>query len=112
MLLFNRKIDIEKFEKLQNRALRLCYNIYIYNRRDVSVSRMHADAKLLKLDTRRNIHLLNIMYDQRYNHNYIAAPVVHTRQALQINFRFDLVHSDIQMITILYWEHPMECITT
>ena len=56
---------------------------------------MHADAILLKLDTRRNIHLLNIMYDQCYNHNYITAPVVRTRQALKINFKFDLVHSDI-----------------
>ena len=68
---------------------------YIDNQRDVSVSRMHANAKLLKPDTTRNIHLLNIMYDQRYNHNYITAPVVRTRQALKINFRFDLVHSDI-----------------
>ena len=71
----------------------MCYNIY--NPRDVSVSCMHADAKLLKLDTRYKIHLLNIMYDQRCYHNYIAAPVVRTRQALKINFRFNLVHSDI-----------------
>ena len=63
---------------------------------------MHADAKLLKLDTRHNIHLLNIIYDQRYNHNYITAPVVRTRQALKINFKFDLVHSDI----ILYKRSP------
>ena len=56
---------------------------------------MHADAKLLKFDTRHNIHLLNIMYDQRYNHNHITAPVVRKRQALKINFKFDLVHSDI-----------------
>ena len=27
MLLFNPKIDTEKFQKLQNRTLRLCYNI-------------------------------------------------------------------------------------
>ena len=27
MLLFNLKIDTAKFQKLQNRALRLCYNI-------------------------------------------------------------------------------------
>ena len=64
-LLLNHKIDIEKFQKLQNHALRLCYNIY--NPRDVAVSRLHADAKILKL---------------------------------------------IQTIPILYWEHPMECITT
>ena len=57
----NRKHDIDKLQKLQNRALRLCYNIV--DPRSISVVELHIQANLLTLDQRREKHLLGVMYD-------------------------------------------------
>ena len=93
MLSFNRKIDIEKIQKVQNRALRLCYNIH--DPRTISVSDLHKNANLSMLQSRRDMHLLNLMYDFRTDRCYIDKPVVATRQVTKIIFKLDHVNCDI-----------------
>ena len=60
MLFFNRNFDVDKLQKLQNRCLRMCFDII--NPRNVSVKRLHAMANICPLDIRKNIQLLNIMF--------------------------------------------------
>ena len=79
VLNLNRKQDIEKLQKLQNRALRLCFNVY--NPRDVSVADLHDRANLDTLCIRRELKLLGLMYDISNNPSYILAPRANTRQA-------------------------------
>ena len=93
MLYLNRKHDVEKLQKLQSRALRLCFDIN--NPRDISVKDLHKDAKLSLLLDRRNRQLLNVMYDMRENERYVAVPTVQTRQATKIMFNTCIVRSDI-----------------
>ena len=60
LMYLNRKHDIDKLQKLQNRALRLCYKIN--DPRLISVPDLHQQAHLLTLDQRREKQLLLLMY--------------------------------------------------
>ena len=93
MLFFNRKIDVDKFQKLQNRALHMCFDIY--DPRDISLVDLHKNAKLLTLQARRDIHLINLMFDLRDVEGYINVPVVETRQANKIIFKLDRADCDV-----------------
>ena len=93
MFTFNRKIDIDKFQKLQNRALHMCYNIY--DQTIISAANLHKNARLLMLHSRRDVHLLNVMYDLRTEEDYISVLVVGTRQADKIIFELDRVDCDV-----------------
>ena len=93
MLCLNRKHEVDKLQKLQNRALRLCFGVR--NPRDISIKELHQAAKLSQLADRRNSHLLNIMYDVRQTDQYVSMPVVQTRQAAKIVFDTSIVHSNI-----------------
>ena len=72
LLNLNRKHDTEKLQKLQNRALRLCYSIQ--NPRDFSVMDLHSRANLDLLYMRRERQLLGSMYDISKNLSYILPP--------------------------------------
>ena len=55
------KNDVEKLQKLQNRALRMCYDIQ--NPKDISVAQLHEMANVDMLHKRRMKQLLCIIYD-------------------------------------------------
>ena len=93
MLNLNRKLDADKLQKLQNRALRLCFNVN--NPRDCSVVDLHRRANLDTLDIRRELQLLGLMYDISNNPSYIVTPRANTRQAEKITFKTDIVSYDI-----------------
>ena len=93
MLFLNRNIDTSKLQRLQNRALHLCYNIN--NPRDISVLDLHKTAKLLTLQSRREMHLLNILFDIRGDERYLKVPTVETRQSVKVSFITEVVHMDV-----------------
>ena len=68
MMCLNNKHEIEKLQRLQNRLLRLCYNINTPV--DISICQLHDNARLDKLCVRRKIALLCTMYDLRQNNKY------------------------------------------
>ena len=67
---------LEKIQKLQNRAIRLClgrdsrYNVLL----------LHQESKIPKLDNRRHTHLLNFVYPRAHNIEYLDIPVVPLRR--------------------------------
>ena len=93
LLNLNRKHDTEKLQKLQNRALRLCYNIQ--NPRDFSVMDLHSRANLDLLYMRQERQLLGLMYDISKNLSYILPPRANTRQADKLMFVTEIVNYDI-----------------
>ena len=56
VLCLNTKNEVDKLQKLQNRALRMCYNIY--NPRDISIAQLHTMANVYMLYKRRMLQLL------------------------------------------------------
>ena len=72
IMCLNNKQDIDKLQVLQNRALRMCFNIQ--NPRDISIQRLHEMAKVDMLYKRRMLQLLSIIYDIRskslYQHHH------------------------------------------
>ena len=93
LLYLNRKHDTEKLQKLQNKALRICYDIR--NPRDISITELHSRSRLATLLDRRKLQLLSLMYDISDNEDYIQIPCVHTWQAERIVFSTDIVQYDI-----------------
>ena len=63
VMTLNNKHDVEKLQKLQNRALRMCYNVQ--NPKDVRVSMLHEMANVDMLSKRRMLQLMSIFYDNR-----------------------------------------------
>ena len=61
VICLNNRNDVDKLQKLQNRALRMCYNIQ--NPRDITISRLHNMANVDMLCKRRMLQLLSIIYD-------------------------------------------------
>ena len=77
--------DRLELQKLQNDALRICYNVKL--RDCVSVRRMHVDARLLSLEQRRQVQLLSLMYMYKDRHEDVR--IIYnrrTRAAEQYNF--------------------------
>ena len=77
MMCFNNKHEIDKLQRLQNRSLRLCYNIN--NPVDISTTLLHENARLDKLSIRRNMALMCIMFDLRQNNMYKKKGIRMTR---------------------------------
>ena len=63
MLFYNRTCDVEKLQRLQNRCLRMCFDIN--NPRDMSVLRLHEICNISYLSTRRHTHLAKLMFNLR-----------------------------------------------
>ena len=63
MLFMDRKHDVDKLQRLQNRAMRLCYNIN--NPIDIGIVNLHEQTKVDMLCERRKLFLLCLMYDLR-----------------------------------------------
>ena len=93
LLYLNRKHDTEKLQKLQNKALRLCFEIQ--NPRDISIADLHLQPQLSPLQERREMQLLGSMYDISGNERYVQNPRVHTQQADKITFCTEIEQYDI-----------------
>ena len=87
MMCFNSKQDIEKFQRLQNKSLRLCYNIN--NAVDINTTVLHENAKMEKLCDRRTVSLSCIMYDL-YQQGMYERNVTRVTRAAN-GFTFDLM---------------------
>ena len=93
MLYLNNCHEIDKLQKLQNRCLRLCLNIY--NPRDMSVSMFHDNAKVRELSVRRGNQLANIMYNLKQNGYCKKDSDRKTRSSEQQVFVTDIGHSNV-----------------
>ena len=71
-------------QKLQNHALRICYNVRLRDR--VSIANMHARASLLSLEQRRKIQLLCIMFAHKQKYNVARVHARRTRAADRFSF--------------------------
>ena len=87
MMCLNNKKDTEKLQRLQNRSLRLCYDINVPT--DMSTARLHENARIDRLSDRRNMALLCIMFDLRQSEMYKKQEVRATRATE--GYIFDLV---------------------
>ena len=94
LMFLNRKHDVDKLQKLQNKALRLCNNVI--DPRTVSVNALHMQANLLTLLQRRELQLLCLMYDvSKTSINLVRETLVHTRQADKIILATDIVRYSV-----------------
>ena len=81
------KSDRHDLQVLQNDALRTCFNV---KRRDkLSVARMHKQAKLLSLEQRRSLQLLQLMYLHRNNMENLRVMNRNTRAAQRDHFNLE-----------------------
>ena len=85
----NNKHDVEKLQKLQNKALRVCYNIY--NPRDITIARLHETAKVDTLQQRMMLQLMSMMYECKMLNLYERIPIRNTRQVDKYIFDIERV---------------------
>ena len=90
MLLLNRACDVEKLQRLQNRCMCMCLDIY--NPCDVSVVRLHELSNISLLNTRRQIHHCKIMFNLVQNDKYRKSEIRVTRTIGTHVFDTDIVH--------------------
>ena len=79
------KVDRDKLQTLQNRALRTVFQVDRYHSSDI----LHDEAKLLKLKYRREQHLLQFMFTKRDDKAFCLSrrrQGVNTRSSKKINF--------------------------
>ena len=93
MLCLNNVGEVDKLQKLQNRCLRFCLGII--NSLEVSVDRLHQIARVNKLDVRRDVQLLNLMFLLKTNKMYGRDGVPVTRNIDRYIFYTDIVHKDV-----------------
>ena len=79
MLYHVRKHDLEKLQRLQNKALRLCLDII--NPQDISTEDLHKSVNLMTLDNRRELHLMNLMHKYREPRPWLHENALNTRNA-------------------------------
>ena len=101
MLCLNSARDVEKLQKLQNRCLRSCFNIF--NPVDIGTQRLHHEARVNTLRLRRDVQLLNIMFLLKINNKFKKESVRITRNAERYVFNTEIVHKDI------YAKSPFYC---
>ena len=93
VMCLNNKNDVDKLQKLQNRALRMCYNIQ--NPRDISVSRLHTMANVDMLDKRRMTQLMCIIYDIAPSSQQNRVVLHNTRMATKNNIEIGLANMQL-----------------
>ena len=79
------KYKHEKLQRQQNSILRKCLDIV--HAIDISVEDLHREAHLLNLNTRREIHLMNLMYKYQNIKEWTNIPAKNTRRADGITFK-------------------------
>ena len=93
VMCLNNKHDTDKLQKLQNRALRMCYNIQ--NPRDISIKRLHDMANVDMLCKRRMLQLLGILYENIPKYKTHRPTTHHTRLADKHNVEICRTNTDI-----------------
>ena len=74
----NTNQDLVKLQRLQNRPLRMCFDVR--NPVDISIKDLHINARVSLLNERRDLNLLCIMYDLKQLHLYERISDCETRQ--------------------------------
>ena len=76
--------DRSDLQKLQNHALRICYNVRLRDK--ISIVQMHRRANLLSLEQRRKKQLLSLMFAYKQRHNVARVHARRTRAADVFSF--------------------------
>ena len=105
LLYINRKHDVDKLQKLQNRALRLCFDII--DPMSVSVCQLHTQAQIGMLEPRRDVQLLGLLYDMHSDTRYLRDTIINTRLADRIVFSVDRVNYEIYRRSPYYVGHKL-----
>ena len=96
LLYLNRKYDVDKLQKLQNNALRICFDIKGPKLLSVDApDALHERANIGSLLERREQLLMGVMLDLRKDTNLLSIAAVNTRQAEKTVFKTEIVHYDI-----------------
>ena len=93
VMCLNNKNDVDKLQKLQNTALRMCYNIQ--NPREITISQLHNLAKVDMLGKRRMLQLLSIIYDIAPRLRPDRAVLHNTRQANKSNIEIRFANTQL-----------------
>ena len=93
MLYLNRKCEVDKLQRLQNRCLRMCLDIQ--HPRDMSVALLHKNARIDMLEVRRSYHLFKLMYNFVQVNKYKKDGVRITRTVNTYVFDTQIVHLSI-----------------
>ena len=93
VLSLNNKHEVDKLQKLQNRALRMCYNVN--NPTDISIARLHEMANVDMLYKRRMLQLMTMIYEKRLLSLNERPIVRHTRRADKYTFDIKRVNLEI-----------------
>ena len=93
VMTLNNKHDVEKLQKLQNRALRMCFNIY--DHKDITISRLHELGNVDLLYKRRMLQLMNMMYENKIRSMHERIGVRNTRQTDKYIFDINLVNLEL-----------------
>ena len=113
MLCFNNIRDVDKLQKLQNRCLRSCLDIY--NPMEIGTVQLHELVRVNKLNIRREAHLLNMMFFLKLNNKFKKDSTRVTRNADRHEFKIEIVHKDIYAKSpyfrgVALWNGiPIEC---
>ena len=113
MLCLNNACDVNKLQKLQNRCLRSCLDIY--DPMEMGTTRLHELVRVNMLSTRHEVQLLNIMFSFKLNNKYKKESACVTRNADRFEFRTEIVHKDIYAKSPFYigvrlWNSiPIDC---
>ena len=100
MLCLNNARDIDKLQKLQNRCLRLCFDIY--NPMEIGSVRLHELARVEMLSTRRDIQLLNLMFSLNPKCMYKRDSARVSCNAGRFEFKTEIVYTDIYSKSPIY----------
>ena len=93
MLYLNRRCDIEKLQRLQNRCLRMCLDVK--RPIDMSIVDIHRTARIDTLDDRRLNQLVKIMFSLVQKNMYKKEGLHVTRTMNTFIFDTQIVHSCI-----------------
>ena len=93
VMCLNNKNDVEKLQKLQNRALRMCYNIQ--NPREMKILQLHNMANVDMLSKRRMLQLLSIIYDNATRLRPDRVVLHNTRLANKNNIEIHMANTQL-----------------
>ena len=93
MLCMNNVSEADMLQKLQNRCLRFC--LEIGNPIELSVDRLHQIARVNKLDLRRDVQLLSLMFSLKMINMYRKDGVCVPHNIDRYTFYTEIVHKDV-----------------
>ena len=82
-----------KLQKLQNRCLRTCFDIY--DPMEIGTVRLHEMARVNLLSTRHDLQLLTVMFSFKLNNKYKKESTRVTRSTERYEFKTEILHKYI-----------------